>query len=396
MVGSIADYYKQGVWYVIQVHRTLLLIGFALVAIAAPAGASENVRVGDKLNVMVYNHPELSSQPIVDASGRVSLPLAGSLDAARSSTSDLASRITARLRPYVREVAVDVQVLQQSNSIFVSGGPGGVLTYAPGETLTGAVSQALQQSHQVGSASNSTTSVQAIDPQRGPVDLRSVKIVRDGKILGPYDVGALVARGEPGPNVEPGDTIGLADKPVTVTVIGAVAAPGTAHLYPNEPLQNALAQVGGVDQVTSSTTLALARGGQTIHLTSSSPEYNQPAQNGDVITVPQLAHIAVVGNVAKPGEVQLRGNPTLVGAIYYAGGPASVGDLRNVQVVHQGQTTVYDITKFTLDGAGRDPQLADGDTVFVPAGKQKADTQGFFHYLFSTVLRYTLPIPLGH
>lgn len=382
----------------IQVHRALLLIGIALIAVAAPAAASENVRVGDKLNVLVYNHPELSSQPIVDASGRVSLPLAGSLDAARSSTTDLATRITERLRPYVREVAVDVQVLQQSNSIFVSGGPGGVLTYAPGETLTGAVSQALQnlQQHQAGNAATAASSSQAIDPQRGPVDLRTVRIVRDGKTLGPYDVSALVAHGQPGPNVEPGDTIGLADKPVTVTVIGAVGAPGTAHLYPEEPLQNALAQMGGVDPTLSGTTLSLARGGQTIPLTSSSAEYNEPAHNGDVITVPPAAHVAVVGNVAKPGEVQLRGNPTLVGAIYYAGGPAATGDLRNVQVIHQGRTSTYDITKFTLRGEGRDPQLADGDTVFVPAGKQKADTAGFFHYLFSTVLRYTLPIPAGH
>lgn len=380
----------------IQVHRTLIVIGLALASIAAPAAASESMHVGDKLNVMVYNHPELSTQPIVDASGRVSLPLAGSLDAARTSTTDLAARIADRLRPYVKQVAVEVQILTQANSIFVSGGPGGVLTYSPGETLTGAISQALQLlPHQAVSATSAVSS-SAIDPTRGPVDLRTVKIVRDGKVLGPYNVAAMIGRGEPGPDVQPGDTIGLSNKPVTVTVIGAVGAPGTAHLDTNEPLQNALTQVGGLDPTLSRSVFSLTRNGQTIPISTSSAEYSAPAQNGDVISVPQAARVAVVGNVMKPGEVQLRGDSTLVEALYYAGGPAAVGDLRNVQIIHQGHTSTFDVTSLTLNGAGKDPQLADGDTVFVPAGKQKIDYGGFFKTLATTIVRYAIPIPIGH
>ena len=41
----------------------------------APASAA--IHAGDKLNVYVYNHPEISTQVTVDSLGRISLPIAG-------------------------------------------------------------------------------------------------------------------------------------------------------------------------------------------------------------------------------------------------------------------------------------------------------------------------------
>jgi len=363
-----------------RLPRHPLAAAGAALALLLPLPALANLHAGDHLNVLVYNHPELSAQPVVDARGNVSLPLAGTINAGSGSTTQLAARVRTALLPYVRNVAVDVQVLAQSASLFISGGPGGVLVYNPGETLTGAVEQSLTslQTRQPQLGQSSTVAAEAVDPLRGPVDLTNVKIVRDGRTIGPYNVAALVAHGEPGPSVEPGDTIGLSDKPVAVTVYGAVTAPGIAHLNTNEPLFDALDQVGGLNQTNSGFVFYLNRDGTTRPITTTSIEYSAPARDHDSLTVPPGLHIAVSGNVQKPGDVLLRGDGSLISALYYAGGPNATGDLRNVQVVHHGVMTAYDVTKFTKQAQGVDPTLSDGDTVYVPAGKQKIDFGGFF------------------
>ena len=78
-----------------------------------------------------------------------------------------------------------------------------------------------------------------------------------------------------------------------------------------------------------------------------------------------------------PGDVTLHGDATLLSAIYNAGGPTRVANLKTVAVVHSGVRTEYDVINAVHRRRRRNPILADGDTVFVPVG-HKIDFSAFW------------------
>ncbi|HYZ17515.1 MAG TPA: polysaccharide biosynthesis/export family protein [Candidatus Acidoferrum sp.] len=354
----------------------------AVVAFTALGGtrADAALHPGDKIDVTVYNHPELSGTRTLDASGNVALPIVGTISALNMEPSALADRLRNRLAPYVRQVAVDVQLNAQSQSIFVAGGPIGVVQYQPGMTLSSVVDllQSRTLTPAADNANASTVSATSannlstgpLDLLNGPINFHKVAIQRDNRTLGTYDLLALRAKGQTGPSLIPNDTIQLVDKPVMVSVQGDVEKPGVAYLTPDEPLSHAIVQVGGTAATSTQSALTLTRGGQKSVVSMGDTVFSQPAQNGDEIVVPRAPRVDVLGNVTKPGETLLRGNTTLVSAIYYAGGPAQYANLKSVEVMHGGQRKVYNLANLQKGGTGDNPNLTDGDVVMVPQGSK--------------------------
>jgi protein involved in polysaccharide export with SLBB domain len=330
---------------------------------------------GDKIDVTVFNHPELSGMRTIDATGNVSLPVAGSIVVLNLGSDAVANIVRDRLAPYVRDVAVQVKLDTQTSSIFVAGGPNGVIPYIPGMTIASAVAYLAR-----GGSAKPTDSANAqqvamieagpggVDIVNGPIDFHRVTILRNGARLESLDMIRLRETGQTGPTLQPNDTIQLVDKPVAVQINGDVERPGTAYLEANEPLSQALKQVGGPAATSRIDQLQLVRGGQTQYVSLGSPAFSQPAINGDQLIVPRAMHVDVLGNVTKPGDTMLRGSNTLVSAIYYAGGPARFANLRAVQVIRNGKKAQYDLGKVQKGGGGDNPELADGDVVFVPQG----------------------------
>jgi len=328
---------------------------------------------GDKVEVQVYNHPELSGVRTLDAMGNVSVPVAGTVAAANLEPQDVAERIRSRLAPYVRKVAVQVRLETQSESIFVAGGPGGSVKFVPGETLSSVVDR-LQTTHVTQAQSTTETAAvvrgsDAVDLYNGAVDFRRVSIMRDRTVMGPYDLLALRAAGQVGPTLAPNDTIQLVNKPIAVTITGDVQHPGIAYLREGEPLAGALSQVGGTSPTTATENgIVLDRAGAANRVSLGADQFAQPAQNGDRLFVPRAPHVDVVGSVTKPGDTVLRGNPTLVSAIYYAGGPAQYANLKAVQVIRGSEKHTYNLDALRKGRAGENPTLSDGDVVLVPQG----------------------------
>jgi protein involved in polysaccharide export with SLBB domain len=321
----------------------------------------------------------------LDAFGQASLPLAGVVGASGETTLALENRIRAKLASYVRRPAVDVQLLAQGANIFVSGGPGGVLAYAPGETLSGALSQlrqTLTTGAPVAAATQGSINVPSDSTSDSAIDYRHIVIRRDGIDLAPVDAQQLAIVGNPGPLLQPDDTIKLSYKPIPVEVLGEVNKPGDAYLDPLEPLSDALRQAGEPSASGSAFSFYLTRNGERRMLTTSSPEYSQPASPGDVVFVPHDIRISVVGQVYKPGDVELRGDTTLLSALYYAGGPTHYGNIKYVTVIHQGEQSNYDVTRLTHGAPAMNPTLNDGDTVFVPEG-HKIDFSLLFQGIIS-------------
>jgi protein involved in polysaccharide export with SLBB domain len=335
----------------------------------APAGAT--IHSGDKLQIRVYNYPDLSVQTTVDARGRIELPLAGSVDVQGLETDQIAGRIQRALLPYVRKPAVEVQALDASPSIFVSGGPGGVFKYQPGETLAGALADIQKAELQ---------KTNGVDLYNSRVDLRNVSVQRDGHVIGTYDAVALSGRGEPRATLLPGDTLVFVNKPIAVRVQGEVKQPGMTYLAADQTISDAVAQAGGLLPTAATAPLVLERGGERRALAVGDPTVQSPAQNGDVITIPVAPRVTVAGLVAKPGLVALQNNPSLLSALYNAGGPDKYANLRSVQVVHNGARSNYDVTALTHGDLSQNPTLSDGDLVFVPQG-HSVDFSGIWQAL---------------
>jgi len=88
----------------------------------APPEAEYHVGKEDVLEVVVYREPELSRVVPVRPDGKISLPLAGEVDAAGKTAAEIQQGITARLTPWVREPAVSVLVREiNAARVFVLG-----------------------------------------------------------------------------------------------------------------------------------------------------------------------------------------------------------------------------------------------------------------------------------
>jgi len=349
---------------------------FAIAALCGPGVAcaeTQSIHAGDKIYIRVFGHPELSESLVLDARGEVSLPMTGTIAIGGLSSKDAAARIDLAYRSFLRYPAAEVDLVSEGTSIFVAGGPGGVLKYASGETLATALADI---------QSGDTT----IDAKRPPdladiyhsrIDLHRVSIDRDGATLGIYDVLALSQNGQTGPELLPGDTIALADKPVAVQVLGQVVNPGTTYLYADEPLNDAIAQVGGLAPDAATANISFTRGSTVSDVALGDQSLNNPATAGDSLVVPSAPRVNVAGLVEKPGPVTLKTDFTLLSAMYNAGGPQKYANITDVQVLHHGQTSHYDVTKLTHGDVTQNPSLSDGDTVFVPEG-HKIDFSSVF------------------
>lgn len=91
---------------------------FLIVLLVAPGGvlgqALQEYRIGpgDRLNITVFGHNDLSGEVVIDGSGRISLPLIGQLAANSKTVLELQQEITAALdRDYIVNPRVTVEVV---------------------------------------------------------------------------------------------------------------------------------------------------------------------------------------------------------------------------------------------------------------------------------------------
>lgn len=345
----------------------------ALFAVAEPAAAA--LQAGDRVSVYVFNHPDITSNAVVTNDGTITVPLIGRIRAAGRDPRELANDVEHRLRTYVVDPAVEIRLLERPFNVdyaTVGGFGGGTISLKPGERLVSAIGEARLASS---------------------ADQRRVSVLRNGSTIGNYDVVALRASGDPGPVIVAGDVIQVPSKAVGVTVDGAVEKGGTVFLDSNEPLGDALEQAGeGRDA--NLTRIVLQRGSESKIVSLGSDDLLSPGQPGDHLTVPQSQLIQVIGYVMNPGVVALKTDRTLMSAIYLSGGPRTDGDLRGVTIFHRdGSRSDYDLKRLAGGDFKQNPNVLDGDIVFVR--QQRAplfDARVLFYFLLAVGARY-LPVP---
>ena len=151
----------------------------------------------DRLQVSVFREPELSIDDLlVDESGRILLPLVGSLPAAGKSKEALAGEITLRLRQYLRDPQVSVAIKQAAvRNITVAGS-----VMEPG----------------VYPMAGRTTLLQAVALAKGPSQVASLnqtlifRTVNGQRTAARFNLDAIARGKAADPEVLPGDTIAIA------------------------------------------------------------------------------------------------------------------------------------------------------------------------------------------
>lgn len=96
---------------------------------------------GDRLRVIVFGQADLSNVYAIDAAGKISMPLVGQIDARGTTTRELETRISARLRNgFLRDPQVTIEV-DQYRPFFVLGEvvQSGQFAYVVGMTAQTAV-----------------------------------------------------------------------------------------------------------------------------------------------------------------------------------------------------------------------------------------------------------------
>jgi len=335
------------------------------------------VHPGDRVAVKVYNYPDLSSTLTVDSRGYLPMPLTGPIQAAGLSLKALDTEIEHRLKSYMRYPEVETQIAGENASVYVSGGPGGVIPYQPGLTLAAALSQIKNDD--------------GVDIIHSRIDLTRVGVQRDNHLLGSFDTVALSGQGNGGPILAAGDTLVLVNKPIAVRVDGDITRPGTTYLNPTEPLSDAIDQLGGLTPSAANGEVSVTRNATTHLYSLGDPIFKEPAQPGDRVLVPTAPRVNVAGMVTTPGPVVLKTNFSLLSALFSAGGPNKWANLKIVQVVHHDERTQYDITKLTHGDLTQNPTLHDGDVVFVPEGHKIDPGIAFFSAIYSARALFPLP-----
>jgi polysaccharide export outer membrane protein len=88
-------------------------------ASTSPAAAEFRLGPEDVIEVFVWKEPEATTTATVRSDGRISLPLAGELDATGKTAVELQQEISAKLSQYVNQPVVNVMV-KQINSLKIS------------------------------------------------------------------------------------------------------------------------------------------------------------------------------------------------------------------------------------------------------------------------------------
>ena len=99
---------------------------------------------GDRININVYNQPDLSGEFILDGNGRFSMPLIGMIEAKGLSSAELESVLVNRLKPdYLVNPRVFVQVLNYRPYYLMGEVRGtGAFPYKAGMTYLTAIANA--------------------------------------------------------------------------------------------------------------------------------------------------------------------------------------------------------------------------------------------------------------
>ena len=159
---------------------------FLIVLFMAPGGILGQVlqeyRIGpgDRLNLTVFGHSDLSGELVVDGSGRVSIPLVGQLPANRKTVSELQQEITTALdRDFIINPRVTLEVVNY-RPFYILGQINRPGSYSYVEGMTVRMAIAIAGGFTRRAQENVVIIIRANDPEQTPLELTLGDLVLPG------------------------------------------------------------------------------------------------------------------------------------------------------------------------------------------------------------------------
>lgn len=275
---------------------------------------------GDQLQVTVFGYAEYTGTQVVLSDGTISLPLIGSVKAVNKTPSALAQSLTTALNQYLVNPTVTVSITNiRPITVNVAG-----------------------------------------EVQRpGPVQLRSVTAVANTasvtnagllSLQAPTLVAALLEAGGVGRDADIRRVVVKRANPT------GDATPITLNLWNSLVSENAAPNV--ILQDGDSVFVPKIPAGETL-------ERRLIAKS---ILAPKTIRVRVVGEVKKPGELEVPPTSSISGAISIAGGPTDKANLRKVAFVRLADDGRVEKQILNLKNLMDTNQVQDGDVIYVPKG----------------------------
>ncbi len=329
---------------------------------------------GDKLEIKVYRNDDLYFTQQIDASGKISYPLLGEIQAAGLTPYALKMKLTHGLSKFFKDPQVMINVTAyQSNTITVIGNVStpGVFTIDHSPTILEIISRSgsfksnADKSHvMVIRKQDGTSTVLKLDLKKALEGDRSqdILLVKDDVVYVPSDINKVI-------------------------VLGAVTNPGTVILdkeIDDTPMSllEVITKAGGFTPNADRSGVVVIRkdNEQTITkkydlkqlLEKGDISQNVMALKGDIIFVPKIEKkIVVMGEISQPGTIQFETPPTVTELLSKAGGFTTNAGRNNILIIRNNkgvsQLISVNIEKTLEQGdATQNPLLQDGDIVYVP------------------------------
>lgn len=275
-----------------------IVVGAAVVAVSiasGPAGgpvtpvtgqqalSEYTLNAGDTVEVTVLGQTDLTRSVTIRPDGKIDMPLVGDIAAVGLSPAQLADRIAAALRAYLRNPQVTVSV-REFQRAFV---------YLIGQvTRTGSIE-----------IQRGWTIIEVMSVAGGATPraaLRKATLIRrsTGQAIA-LDLDRLLLRGDRSLNVsvEPGDIIMVPQMQNRVLILGSVRSPGAHDLDDGTHLIQALAAAGGPVERAGVNRIGIIRNGadgkaavaqyDMNKILRGDATQNPVVQDGDIVYVPQ-------------------------------------------------------------------------------------------------------------
>jgi len=170
-----------------------------------------------------------------------------------------------------------------------------------------------------------------------------------------------------------------------VYVLGQVVRPGPYEYRRGWTLAELLAMAGGPTASAAVRRALIIRKGATIpvnldQLLSGDTSKNVELKPGDVLVVPELTvneRVLVLGEVAKPGYLDLKEGDRVVDVITKAGGPTVTSAPERISIMRNGDQLKSDLEAFLRRGdMEQNVLMQPGDVVFVPLTDRRVLVMG--------------------
>lgn len=338
--------------------------------------AQQAYRLGpqDVLSIVVAGQPPLSNdQVVVSSSGKITLPVVGTLSVSGKTIEQVTQELIKALRGELVRPQVNVILKQPRPQLISILGPiakPGAFDLKPGWRITDALA-----------ASGGVI---------GRVDLVDAVLTRlDGRVF-PLDIPQILEHSNGADNLmlQAGDILRFTSRSIPISIAGQVKSAGNYDAPLDSSIAEAIALAGGPlpGAALSKTTVKRSDGKVlSVDLKEALAKLDSPSniklQARDFIMIPQATErVMVIGAVQKPGflDIEDGGRLYIAEAVALSGGAAPKAALTKAMVKHADGTLVpVNLHRVMMLGdLTENIKLAAGDTVTIPESQDRVAVLG--------------------